>query len=343
MKTSRTPEDICLICKTNKADKEGSHFTPIGMIKTVVGKRNYEHEITISPGKGEIDQFYGRSNLNNTDTEIHQSDNVADYIFCTECETNLGKIESECIDKLHDFSKKLVEEKLQLKVTTKGNACFDFTKPNKNVLTLFFYTIIWRQILLDSLLHKVQFPVAFIERLRTIINSEIKKSIADIEKSGDYVNYPKLIIYTSYHKDSDTTGYTYNPNPYPSNPELFTVGTYDTLIFKPDRISPHFNLETKLPTTILDNDLIINDAPQSVVGIIDFNVWDTKQKFFYAKFADDFINFYVLRITNATNLGFEEARQHLMAETHLIAKTTGADNYGDFLDEASQNVISKHN
>jgi hypothetical protein len=342
MNLSRTPEDICLICKTNKADKEGSHFTPIGMIKKVVGNRDYEHEVTISPGEGKIDQFYGRSNLNNSDTEIRQSDNVADFIFCTDCEANLGKIESECINRLHDFSKKIEEEKLQIKVTKAGNNYFDFAKPNKNTVTLFFYTIIWRQILLDSLLHKVQFPESFIETLRNIIDNEIKKSIAEIEKSEDYKTYPKLIIYTSYHKESDTTGYTYNPNPYPSNPELFTIGTYETLIFKSDKLSPHFNLETRLPNSILDSEIVINDSAIGVISIIDFKIWDSKQKFFYAKFANDFINHFVIQITNATKLDFEAARQLLMAETHLIAKTTRANNYGDFLNEASKNVIAKN-
>lgn len=339
---SRTPEDFCLICKTNKADKEGSHFTPIGMIKKVVGNRDYEHEVTISPSEGKIDQFYGRSNLNNSATEIRQSDNVANYIFCTNCETNLGKIESECINKLHDFSKKIEEGKIEIKVTKAGNKYFEFNKPNKNVVTLYFYTIIWRQILLDSFLHKVQFPESFIETLRNIIENEIKKSIAEIEKSEDYKAYPKLIIYTSYHKESDTTGYTYNPNPNPSNPELFTIGTYETLILKSDKVSPNFSLETRLPNSILDSEIFINDSVSGVIGIIDFEIWDSKQKFFYEKFADDFINHFVIQITNATKLGFEEARKLLMAETHLLAKTTMANNYGDFLDEAFKNVIAKN-
>lgn len=341
MENLRTPEDLCFLCQKNKADKKGSHFTPIGMVKTVVGKRNFEHEITISPEKGKLDQFFGRSNLNNTEIEIHQSENVADFIFCTECENNLGKIESECIDKLYGFTKKIKDEKIQFKTTLKGNPYFEFQHPNKNLLILFFYTIIWRQILLDSLTHKIQFPLGFTETLRNIINTEINKSRENIENSDQYIHYPNLIIYTSYHKDSDTTSYTYNPNPYPSNPELFTVGTYDVLIFKPGKISPHFSIETKLPTSILDNDLIINTALQSIVGIIDFDVWDTKQKFFYAKFADDFIEYFVTQITKEVKIDSEEARQLLMIETHLIEETEGSKNYGDFMGEASKNVIKK--
>ncbi len=76
-----SPDDLCLLCKVNKADKTGSHFTPSGIVKMVVGKKNSEHEVTINPGKGEVYQYFGRANLLNNDTTIRKSDNVADFIF----------------------------------------------------------------------------------------------------------------------------------------------------------------------------------------------------------------------------------------------------------------------
>ena len=142
MTTSRTPDDICLLCKSNKADKKGSHFTPIGILKKVVGKRGYEHEVTIDPFKGQITEFFGRGSLKNTDPTIRQSDNVADYIFCTDCENQLSIIESECIDRLQAFSENLNKGNLVIETTRKGNSFFRFQKPNKNLVSLFFYSVI---------------------------------------------------------------------------------------------------------------------------------------------------------------------------------------------------------
>ena len=248
MSNQRKPDDICLLCKINKADKKGSHFTPIGILKKVVGKRGAEHEVTIDPFGGQVSEYFGRENLKNTDPTIRQSDNVADYIFCSDCEKKLGIIESECIDKLHTFSDNLLNGTLKIEKTAAGNTFFPFTKPHKNVVTLFFYSIIWRQILNDSLSHYVQFPAFFIEALRQIVYREINNSLTDIENLPNYQNYPKLIIYTTYHNKVNSTGFTYGPNPYPSNPEVFTMGMYETLIFKNNILSEQFSLTT-LPFT----------------------------------------------------------------------------------------------
>lgn len=342
MINQRTPEDLCLLCKKNKADKKGSHFTPIGILKKVVGKRGAEHEVTIDPFKGQVSEYFGRDNLKNTDPTIRQSDNVADYIFCTDCEKKLGLIESECIDKLHSFSENLLKGTLQIEKTQAGNTFFRFKKPLKNIVTLFFYSIIWRQILNDSLSYKVQFAPIFIEALRQIVYREINNTLADIENSANFKNYPQLIIYTTYHNSVDPTGFTYGPNPYPSNPEVFTIGIYETLIFTNHIISEHFSLTTKLPKSIVDRDLIINASNDGIIGVIDLNIWETKTKWFYTKAADDFITTYVNRIVEATKLNFEDAEALFKAETNLIGENTKAKDYATFFSEAVDNVIKKN-
>ena len=342
MSIQRTPDDICLLCKINKADKKGSHFTPIGILKKVVGKRGAEHEVTIDPFGGQVSEYFGRENLKNTDPTIRQSDNVADYIFCSDCEKKLGIIESECIDKLHKLSDNLLNGTLKIEKTAAGNTFFRFNKPHKNVVTLFFYSIIWRQILNDSLSHKVQFPVYFIEALRHIVWSEINNSLTEIENSPNYQNYPKLIIYTTYHNTVNPTGFTYGPNPYPSNPEVFTIGIYETLIFKDNILSQQFTLTTKLPSSIIDRDLIINDAKDGIIGLIDLNIWEEKTKWFYAKAADDFIRTYTNKIVEAIGLSPEEAEKHLKEEMKMISEKTQAHNYADFFNEAVDNIIKKN-
>ena len=342
MSNQRTPEDICLLCKRNKSDKKGSHFTPIGILKKVIGKRGAEHEVTIDPFKGQVSEYFGRDNLKNTDPTIRQSDNVADYIFCTDCEKKLGIIEGECIDKLHSFSENLLKGALQIKKTQAGNTFFRFKKTHKNIVTLFFYSVIWRQILNDSLSHKVQFSPLFIEALRQIVYQEINNTLADIENSANFQNYPQLIVYTTYHNSVDPTGFTYGPNSFPSNPRVFTTGIYETLIFTTHIISEHFSLTTKLPKTLVDRDLVINSSQDGIIGVIDLKIWKTKTKWYYTKAADDFITTYVNQIVEATTLNFQDAKMLLKAETHLIAEKTKAKDYATFFTEAVDNVIKKN-
>ncbi len=338
----RSEEDLCFLCKVNKADKAGSHFTPIGIIKKVVGKRGYEHEVTIAPSKGEVNQYFGRDNLKNTDPTIRQSDNVADHIFCTACEENLGKIESECIPYLHTIFDKVSQAATPLHTSRSGNSFIKFSNPNKNVLILFFYSIIWRQILNDFLSHGLQHPKDFFETLRKIVSTEISKPLNEIKKSEVFKDTPALIIFTCKFEDIDLTSLIYNPNPYPANPEVFSIGIYETLIFKEPHISQHYELSTKLPASVVDDDLIINIAEQGIIGVMDLEVWNNRNKWFFAKTADDFITTYVNKIVNATRLPFSAAEALLKAETHLIGGTTKAKTYADFFTEAVESVIRKY-
>ena len=67
---NRTSDDMCLICLLNKADKKGSHFTPAGIIKKVIGDRDYEELYSLNNTNLTKDIFFGRSNLQNPSTQI---------------------------------------------------------------------------------------------------------------------------------------------------------------------------------------------------------------------------------------------------------------------------------
>jgi hypothetical protein len=90
----RSKENLCLICNLNSSDKTNSHFIPAGLLKSNIGDRNYEEAYTIGVSEQvPITDYFGRSNLNNTDTEIKQNPHASDYIFCSGCENKLADLE----------------------------------------------------------------------------------------------------------------------------------------------------------------------------------------------------------------------------------------------------------
>lgn len=341
MPKTRTSDDICLICNTNKSDKKGSHFTPIGILKQVVGERDYEHEITIDPHQGKVSERKGRSNLSNTNPEIVASDNVADFIFCTECERKLGVIESECIKRLNDFSIEI--STLDLQKSKQNNKFFAFENPNKNVVSLFFYSIIWRQILNDSLQDRLQFDKKFFEQLRQIIYAEIYKPVKEIELATYYSSFPSLIILTSDHSQSKTTGFTYGPYPIVANPETFTVGLYTALIFVDSRPSRNFSEASGFQIRVVDPDLIINQTSKGVIGVLEIDEWETHNEIPYNKAAVDFSNVYIHEIEHSTGLSYEASKLLLQQEIALLEKLpVNPELFEKAFRTATDNVVSKY-
>lgn len=75
----RTENDTCLICEKNKSDKKNSHFIPAGLLKSNVGNRDYENVFSIGLTPSDpLESYKGRSNLENTCTEIMQNPHSAD-------------------------------------------------------------------------------------------------------------------------------------------------------------------------------------------------------------------------------------------------------------------------
>lgn len=268
MKISRSPNHICLLCQNNKADKKGSHYTPAGLIKREIGKRDYEEIYSINSFQASASVFKGRSNLSNTDTSIRQADHIDDYIFCSVCEKQLATIESECNERLVQFTDDLIKGNLAIRKTKNGHKYIFLKKPGKNILSLFFYSVIWRQCIQQKLEFQSIFTTEeFQENLRDIIAKEIAKPLNEIEQSDNFKNYPGLIILTTYHKGDRTKSWI-NPNVTPSNPELFFIGAFKALIFISNNLTLDFSDRTALPNSTVDNELIINISAQSIVGII---------------------------------------------------------------------------
>ena len=114
IKYSRSPENICLLCKSNKATKTGSHLVPHFLIQPFFSydgstKRDKEVVQSYSVADGDhrtyighrvdpdyLEQLYGRPL---TDEEVERESTkfnvlMRDYYFCPECEQKMSVVEN---------------------------------------------------------------------------------------------------------------------------------------------------------------------------------------------------------------------------------------------------------
>jgi len=335
----RSPEDLCLLCKNSKADKKGSHYVPAGIIKMVIGERDYEELYTIDSAKTEVSTFFGRSNLENKDVTIKKPEHVDDYIFCSDCEKKLSIIEGLCNEKLNNVIDELKKGRLKIHKTSKGNKSIRVDKPSRNILILYFYSIIWRQCIQQQQLDKdTVFSEQFLEKLRSIVSSDIQKSIKEIEESEEYNSYPEMVIITSYHK-SDTSNNFFMPNPTPTNPELFFVGIYDTLIYYTQEHSAEFEKKTGLSEEILDDELIINKSESSVIGIINEIQWSNKSKRVAENEAVKYLHNLTRKLAAVTGWPYFYARVELTSLANYFSHEF-SDNYVHCLKLAYQKLTN---
>lgn len=83
----------CIICDKN-ANATGSHMVPANLIKNCVGESDAEESYEIDAKKAEVDVYYGRDNLKNTNPEIKKSHYKEDNVLCQSCEDKLANLES---------------------------------------------------------------------------------------------------------------------------------------------------------------------------------------------------------------------------------------------------------
>jgi len=233
----RTPEDICLLCRRNteesiaNSNATNSHFTPMGMIQSNTGRRNYETTVTINLGGGETHQiYYGRSNLQNDNPEIGDDPHTADYIFCQECEDKLAEVEGLMIDVLNrklrhpNHNQNFPTTVLSETVSFKECRQVDSLK-----FKLFIYSIIWRQNLQQQLEFNGQgiLKDATEEKLRLAVVSGLYDGTEDNELLHNC--FPFSII--TAIEFSDTTKHHISPHVKKNYPEVFCVNEYLVMMY----------------------------------------------------------------------------------------------------------------
>ena len=147
----RNAQDFCLLCINKLADKTGSHYTPAGIIKNVIGRRDYEETYSVTADEANTSKFMGRSNLKNTNSSIQKPEHIEDHIFCRYCEERLGVLESICHPALDKLLDDLIDKKTQFKKTPHFNCYIDIPKVHPKIMLIYFYSVIWRQALQQQL------------------------------------------------------------------------------------------------------------------------------------------------------------------------------------------------
>lgn len=267
---NRSKTDLCLLCETELANQTNSHIVPAGLIKHMVGKRDYEESFLTNTRKGIIDEFSGRSNIKNMDAEIKPHHYTEDFWFCHNCEKRLSNIENKAIaiidNKLRD--KRLLSS-FDQKISSKGNR-FISLHGFKTEFELFFYSILWRL----NLKYRFNLGKKIIDSdkeslIKQIINNNLP-STAKAVVIKNWKTIPHIILIPSDIKLSRV--FIFSDDRF-KNPNLFFITEFVILFFQNAFSSNFENDEFELENYV-DTELLIGDDDELKIGIINHEKWD---------------------------------------------------------------------
>ncbi|MCG6191346.1 hypothetical protein [Maribellus maritimus] len=171
--------EICRLCKTNPADKKGSHIVPhflLKRIENIEGKSGRDYELGFYIEEFDTKSHFGRAlqqeklediygTLSEEEIEANKSNHplIADNIFCSGCEKRLSIIESE-------YSKTLIE---------KGDGDKYKSGVSSEVGILFWMSVIWRMSINNK--SGVQITKGEAEIARRILDRTLADSITNID------------------------------------------------------------------------------------------------------------------------------------------------------------------
>lgn len=206
---------ICKLCKNAIADKTNSHILSHSLIKEAINyegqnEREKEHSFSISPQNIEV--YLGQSALTpdilekiyNKELSYEEIDEIVtkntpnpyarDYIFCSNCEDRLGKIEGYFKENIY---RKLKEGK---PISNKNNTNL--------VIRVFTYSLIWRISLVRF--NDFQLDAKIEEKLRVILDNCLSKNTSEMlenlaKNKEDITAYPLILTFLEASPESDMT------------------------------------------------------------------------------------------------------------------------------------------
>ena len=210
----------CLLCKKNDADATNSHIITWGLIKEAINRSGFKernYETTYSISNFDIPKLYtGRSILPEHIEDIlgyqpedkqitNNKDPLSrDNIFCDFCESALGKIESEFIEKVYG---KLIKQSFSsTSLDSKGNKVVELADYHSKLTKLLAYTLFFRTSLVK--LNNVALNPKIHENIRLIILSTLSddNKILAINikklKEEEFI-YPLVITYLETNADDE--------------------------------------------------------------------------------------------------------------------------------------------
>jgi hypothetical protein len=318
---TRTPKDICLLCKENEANKTNSHWIPAAMIKSMVGKRNVEESYQFSNyQKDKLDVYYGRGNLKNTDPTIKQNHYSLDYIFCSDCEEKLGKLESKVIPIIQDDIR-LENKKANYKelIAKNGQTYKECLKLDNHIYRLFFYSVIWRY----SLIYRLEDDIELIseekeEELRIILEEYMNENLKDISTDVPDLSFQ---VYTADSFEDKTEGTVYSEDIY-NDPLLIFANEYIILFYENGYAVKH---EYSLPIKeLVETETILNDVSKAPkIGFIDNFLFQAINEKMISDATNAILYSLVRKVCECTGKSVVESRYNLAKMGMDIHQKTG--------------------
>lgn len=234
----------------------------------MVGKRDYEESYLNDYGKGTIDTFHGRSNINNKNIEVRDNPNAKDFWFCTTCEKRLSFVEERALKTINEFRRKKKSNEFNLIKSEKGNDYFSIEQNNAEI-ELFFYSILWRLVILHLIDKDKQIVTPEIQEL---LRGFLVKWLPNTPKERIEKKW-KTIPYIILMPIGIELGRVFIFTVPFQNPTLFFITEFVFLLFQ-DGFSDVFDKDDFELSGFLDNELLIKNNDPVKIGIIDCQKWD---------------------------------------------------------------------
>lgn len=344
----RTPDDICFLCKEEKATDKGSHLIPAKMLDTNVGKRNYEESYRIRASEGLIDDFFGRSNLKNTNTKKKDHHYTVDHWFCLGCEKRFGHVETLIQPVIiGDLRSEQKQQNFNEGTTQAGSPFKTLKRVGNKEFRLFFLSVIWRVSLWWDLSKNA--PIISDEQkeeLRAFLDEHLEAEVKIYKKGGTELpaGHPFIVLtapgantyeFTDEIPPLNSNQITAMEGKVKSDPYLLYINEF-IIAYHPLGIDG--NLEPK--GVMKDKELL--NAEVGVPGIIGFMpdyAWENVQKYITAVGVGVFIDKLATNLQNASGHNYGYCQELILARANQMNEPEG---FADRCRLATEKLIEQY-
>lgn len=331
---NRKSTDDCLLCLTEKSTKKNSHIIPAGMIKNSIGKRDYEQSYFIDAEEAEIDEYYGRSNLNNPSTEIKENHHAKDFIFCPECEKKLGELESKVLpflmDKMRD---KANVTDFESKTSRLGLPYREIKNLDGTDFQVLILSIIWRL----AFVYREEKGITVFKDyeygyLRELIYYHLYGT--EEQKVEEILDFFAFNIMTIDEFDNATKNYALTGD-FWDNPNVFFLFEYVVLVYtSEDAVASN-------PNPLLDLLNYFGEPPK--VMFLTQEIWDDMLKGIVQFTAKEFLNTLGKKLSLLNGQSIDFCKHLIVVEAKKLELEEGEKKFGYYCVQAAKSLIEEVN
>lgn len=335
----RTKDDNCLLCINEKSIETNSHLVPAGLIKSMVGKRYYEESYSIDVNKIEIDVYYGRSNLKNSNPEIKENHYSRDFWFCKNCEKRLGEVENIALPIINNDLRNENKSQNFEKIVTESNiTIWKNKKLNQKVFQLFIFSLIWRLALLYRLENDtVIFSELEEDKLRTILNKYLTLDIKSLKQEQLPFELPYFKVITSKQLNVQNINWVYTENVY-KNPNIFFLNEIIVMYFPSKKIDIETEYDLELNDVIIEGELMNHSNTIPSIGFIENERWNKTIEKLRKTIAKIIFDKLALSIQNVSGKSLEICKAEIVKNAENLYNESSK-SYLSCCKEVTRNII----